>query len=115
MERWVQTGRRELLDRSLIWNQRHLLHALRDFEQFYNGHRPHQGICERARCTRCLRRSPIRTSWLASIYEDANASAASSTSTGMPREMHGRGLRQGQRRWSFPLLRTGRLPAAEFQ
>jgi transposase InsO family protein len=43
-ERWVQTCRRELLDRSLIWNQRHLLHALHEFEQFYNGHRPHQGI-----------------------------------------------------------------------
>jgi putative transposase len=34
MERWVQTCRRELLDRTLIWNQRHLLHALREFEQF---------------------------------------------------------------------------------
>jgi hypothetical protein len=33
--RWVQTRRRELLDRTLIWNQRHLLHALREFEQFY--------------------------------------------------------------------------------
>jgi putative transposase len=44
MERWVQTCRRELLDRMLIWNQRHLLHALHEFEQFYNGHRPHQGI-----------------------------------------------------------------------
>jgi putative transposase len=44
MERWVQTCRRELLDRTLIWNQRHLLHALREFEQFYNYHRPHQGI-----------------------------------------------------------------------
>ncbi|AGP59271.1 integrase core domain-containing protein [Streptomyces rapamycinicus] len=43
-ERWTQTCRRELLDRTLIWNQRHLLHALREFEQFYNGHRPHQGI-----------------------------------------------------------------------
>jgi transposase InsO family protein len=43
-ERWVQTCRRELLDRTLIWNQRHLLHALREFEQFYNSHRPHQGI-----------------------------------------------------------------------
>ncbi len=28
----------------LIWNQRHLLHALREFESFYNEHRPHQGI-----------------------------------------------------------------------
>ncbi|RFC70990.1 integrase [Streptomyces sp. AcE210] len=40
----VQTCRRELLDRTLIWNQRHLLHALREFETFYNEHRPHQGI-----------------------------------------------------------------------
>ncbi|MDW6063978.1 integrase core domain-containing protein [Streptomyces sp. FXJ1.4098] len=44
MERWVQTCRHELLDRTLIWNQRHLLHALREFEEFYNSHRPHQGI-----------------------------------------------------------------------
>jgi putative transposase len=44
MERWVQTCRRELLDRTLIWNQRHLIHALREFEQFYNEHRPHQGL-----------------------------------------------------------------------
>ena len=40
----VLTCRRELLDRTLIWNQRHLLHALREFERFYNCHRPHQGI-----------------------------------------------------------------------
>jgi putative transposase len=44
MERWVLTCRRELLNRTLVWNQRHLLHALREFEQFYNCHRPHQGI-----------------------------------------------------------------------
>jgi len=44
MERWAGTCRRELLDRTLIWNQRHLAHALREFEHFYNEHRPHQGI-----------------------------------------------------------------------
>jgi putative transposase len=44
MERWVRTCRRELLDRTLIWNHRHLLHALHEFELFYNTHRPHQGI-----------------------------------------------------------------------
>jgi hypothetical protein len=27
MEWWVQTCRHELLDRTLIWNQQHLLHA----------------------------------------------------------------------------------------
>ncbi len=40
MERWVLT-RRELLDRTLIWKQRRLLHTLRGFEQCYNEHRPH--------------------------------------------------------------------------
>jgi transposase InsO family protein len=44
MERRVRTCRRELLDRTLIWNQPHLLCALREFEQFYNERRPHQGI-----------------------------------------------------------------------
>jgi transposase InsO family protein len=53
MERWVLTCRRELLDRTLIWNQAHLLHALREFEQFYNAHRPHQGIAS-ARPLRAL-------------------------------------------------------------
>ena len=53
MERWVQTCRRELLDRTLIWDQRHLMHALREFETFYNQHRPHQGIAN-ARPLRAL-------------------------------------------------------------
>jgi putative transposase len=44
MERWIQTGRRELLDRTLIWNQHHLLRALGEFEACYNSHRSHQGI-----------------------------------------------------------------------
>jgi transposase InsO family protein len=44
MERWVRTCRRELLDRTLIYNQRHLLHTLRAYEAHYNTHRPHQGI-----------------------------------------------------------------------
>jgi putative transposase len=46
MERWVQTCRRELLDHTLVWNQRYLLHTLREFEQHYNSHRPHQGIAD---------------------------------------------------------------------
>ncbi|MET9384547.1 hypothetical protein ABZY09_26610 [Streptomyces sp. NPDC002928] len=41
-ERWVQTCRHELLDRTLIWNQAPLLHALREFESIYNQHRPHR-------------------------------------------------------------------------
>lgn len=40
----MQTCRRELLDRTLIWNHAHLLFTLREFEHFYNERRPHQGI-----------------------------------------------------------------------
>lgn len=31
-ERRMRTCRRELLDRALIWNRRHVLYALREFE-----------------------------------------------------------------------------------
>ena len=41
MERWIGSCRRELLDRTLIWNQRHLMTALGEYEDFYNTHRPH--------------------------------------------------------------------------
>ncbi|HEV3356745.1 MAG TPA: integrase core domain-containing protein [Pseudonocardiaceae bacterium] len=48
MERWVQELRHELLDRTLIWNQRHLLRALREFEDHHNRHRPHQAMDQAA-------------------------------------------------------------------
>ncbi|MBP2329057.1 transposase InsO family protein [Kibdelosporangium banguiense] len=44
MERWIRTCRTELLDRTLIYNQRHLLHALREYEDFYNHHRPNRAL-----------------------------------------------------------------------
>jgi putative transposase len=48
MERWVQTCRHELLDRTLIWNENHLRHALREFETHHNEHRPHQAMDQAA-------------------------------------------------------------------
>ena len=42
MERWIGSCRRELLDRTLVWNQRHLMIVLREYEDFYNTHRPHR-------------------------------------------------------------------------
>ena len=44
MEQWIGTCRRELLDHTLIWNQAHLLGALRQFEALYNHHRPHRTL-----------------------------------------------------------------------
>jgi putative transposase len=48
MERWVQSCRPELLDRCLLWNERHLRHALREYEHFYNQHRAHQALNQAA-------------------------------------------------------------------
>jgi len=42
MERWIRSCRAELLDRTLIWDQAHLLHALREYEAFHNEHSPHR-------------------------------------------------------------------------
>ena len=48
MERWIGSCRRELLDRTLIWNQRHLMTVLREYEDFYNSHRPHRALDQAA-------------------------------------------------------------------
>ncbi|MFG1708041.1 integrase core domain-containing protein [Nonomuraea sp. M3C6] len=48
VDRAVRGWRRELLDRTLIWNQHHRLHVLREFETFYNEHRPHRALRQAA-------------------------------------------------------------------
>jgi hypothetical protein len=56
MERWIGSCRRELLDRTLVWNQRHPMIVPREYEDFYNRHRPR-------RCARC----PMASStWISS-------------------------------------------------
>jgi hypothetical protein len=41
-ERWIGGCRRELLDRTLVWNQAHLRRILTDYEAHHNQHRPHR-------------------------------------------------------------------------
>jgi putative transposase len=43
-ERWIGGCRRELLDRTLIWNQNHLRQVLRKYEAHHNQHRPHRSL-----------------------------------------------------------------------
>jgi len=43
-ERWIGGCRRELLDRTLIWNQNHLWQILRQYETHHNQHRPHRSL-----------------------------------------------------------------------
>jgi transposase InsO family protein len=61
MQRQVRTCRRELLDHTLIWDQRHLLQVLREFEKFYNEHRPTRASPTPEHSLRCPNRSPTRT------------------------------------------------------
>jgi len=47
-QRWVRTVRHELLDRTLIWNQRQLRRFLDEYLTHYNSHRPHCNLDQQA-------------------------------------------------------------------
>ena len=47
-ERWVRTLRHELLDRTIIWNERQLRALLVDYLDHYNQHRPHRSLDQAA-------------------------------------------------------------------
>jgi putative transposase len=89
MERWVRTCRRELLDRTLIWNQRHLLHALREYELST----PFTGRIRASRTPgrslRCPHRSPNQVGSPSRTSTDMTASAASSMSTSVQLDVPG--------------------------
>ncbi|MEU7802503.1 integrase core domain-containing protein [Micromonospora arborensis] len=108
---WVQTCRRELLDRTLIWNLRHLLHALREFGQFYNSHRPHQGFAN-ARPLSPLPAPIADPDKMARLdIRRRNRLGGNFTNTNMPPDQHGQGFRQGQRR-AYALSSADRPPRA---
>jgi putative transposase len=46
-ERWVESLRRECLDRLLILGRRHLERVVRVYALHYNGHRPHRSLGQR--------------------------------------------------------------------
>jgi putative transposase len=47
-ERWIGTVRRELLDRMLIVNRRHLQTVLAEYVAHFNDHRPHRALGQAA-------------------------------------------------------------------
>lgn len=51
-ERWIGSIRRELLDRTIIWNQRQLERLVTDYINHYNEHRPHRSLNQRPPTTR---------------------------------------------------------------
>jgi putative transposase len=46
-ERWIRSAREECLDRLLILGEEHLRRVMREFIEYYNRARPHQGIEQR--------------------------------------------------------------------
>ncbi len=46
-ERWIGSIRRELLDRTIIWNRRQLERLVIDYVAHHNEHRPHQSLEQR--------------------------------------------------------------------
>ena len=48
MERWVGSCRRELLDRVLILNARHLRQVLAEYKAHFNTHRPRRSLAQAA-------------------------------------------------------------------
>ncbi|HKS52521.1 MAG TPA: integrase core domain-containing protein [Pseudonocardiaceae bacterium] len=47
-ERWIGTLRRELLERTLISNRRHLTAVLNEYAAHINDHRPHRALAQAA-------------------------------------------------------------------
>jgi hypothetical protein len=47
-ERWIGTIRREVLDRVLIVNRRHLEHVLAEYVAHFDAHRPHRALHQAA-------------------------------------------------------------------
>ena len=46
-ERWIGSIRRELLDRTIIWDRRQLERLVADYIDHYNQHRPHRSLKQR--------------------------------------------------------------------
>jgi transposase InsO family protein len=89
MERWVQTCRRELLDHTLIWNQRHYFTRCASSNISITAIGRIKASPTPDRSTRCRHQSPIQCASLIWTSADTTASAASSTSTNIPHELCG--------------------------
>ena len=100
MERWVGSCRHEMLDRTLVWNQRHLMIMLREYEDFYNTHRPHRALNQAA---------PLRPLPESVTYLDHFRIRRRDRAGGVIHEYHGRSSSaQHQRlKWVTPLIRRG--------
>ncbi len=61
-ERWIRSVREECLDHVIILGEQHLGRVLKEYEQYFNHARPHQGIAQQvpAGGRRGAERGPVR-------------------------------------------------------
>ena len=90
-ERWVGTLRRELIDRTIIWNRHQLDRLVIDYIDYYNHHRPHRSVhYNHHRPHRSLRQQPpappTKTRRRPRSSRGSRAAERSSTSTGQQHE-----------------------------
>jgi transposase InsO family protein len=62
MERWIRSVREECLDKLLLINQIHLRRVMREYVEFFNTARPHQGLEQQIPIpkVRCQGHGPVR-------------------------------------------------------
>ena len=85
-ERWVRTLRHELLDRTIIWNERQLRALLVDYIDHYHQHRPHRSLDQAAPGDTNL----VTTDADRPILQHARAAPDSSTNTAALPDQHPR-------------------------
>jgi hypothetical protein len=106
IEPWVKTLRAELLDRTLIWNETHLRHALREYERHYNQHRTHRSLAAAAPLR--ARPQPLEPDQIdASAYAGETVSAESSTSIDIQLDLRGGGFRHAHEHDQSAVPRLG--------
>lgn len=92
MECWVQTCRRDLLDRTLIGTNATCSTRCASSRPSTTSTGRTGAFPTPALALRCPRRSSAPTRSQICTYEDTNVSVESSTSTGMPHDLHGCGF-----------------------
>ena len=91
-ERWIGGCRRELLDRTLVWNQSHLRRILREYETHHNQHRPHRSLHAAA---------PLKP-----LPRASRSRAVPRPKTGY-RRLHDQRISLGRMTWTWFSARTG--------
>jgi Integrase core domain len=74
-ERWTGGCRRELMDRTLVWNQNRLRRILREYESHHNQHRPHRSLHGTAPRQPCRRTAWDRSPAVATTRRDGQLSS----------------------------------------